>query len=315
MTAASRAPGPDRDGAAGLVALLLVQLFFGMFPILGKWAYAGGAFAPAAVATWRITVGAAALGTCAWCFARSRFWPARRDVPRLLLCAVLGVVLNQGLYLEGLARTQAIKTGVLICMIPVFTYLVAVAVRQERLSARRLAGIGVAAAGLLPLLLDGTGAAVFAEDAVGTALVTTNGLCYSFYLVLSRPLTARMPPLVVIAWVYLLSLPFVPWFAVRAELLPDVPPRAAWALALILIFPTVLAYLLNTFALARVAASTTAFFVFLQPFIIGIAGVLLLDETLKHGTILGGAALLAGGLLVMRRPRVAAAPASAGPGP
>ncbi len=267
----------------GLLALALVQIFFGLFPVAGKWAFL--AFPPAAVAAWRILFGAAALLALAFARHGRGALPSRRETPRLLLCALTGVVLNQGLFLEGLSRTQALNTGLLMCIIPVATYGLAVLVGQEGADGRRTLALAVALLGVAPLLWrGGVGRAAWTRDGVGVALVAANALSYAGYLVLNKPLLARRPALVVIAWVYGASVAAVPFFVVRAggvrTLLPalDAHPRAWASLAYVLLLPTTLAYFLNTYALARVRASTVGFFVLLQPLVTGVAGWTLLGE-------------------------------------
>ncbi|MFG0317665.1 MAG: DMT family transporter [Planctomycetota bacterium JB042] len=287
----------------GLIALAAVQLAFGLFPVFGKEAF--HAFAPGAVAAWRVAVGAAVLLGIAVARHGRRALPPRALLPRLAVCSLLGVALNQGLFLEGLSRTKAVNTGLVMCIIPVATYGFAVLLRQEAHDRRRSLGIVLAIAGTVPLLLEGEGAPL-EGDSLGVALVIANALCYSLYLVLSKPLLGRLPTLVVIAWVYALSLPAAPWFARGRELAPSLEgnERAWGALAFVLVFPTVLAYLWNTYALKRVRASTVAFFVFLQPLVSGLGGVLVLGEELLPSTWITAAMLLvAMGLVVVRRQR------------
>ena len=74
--------------------------------------------------------------------------------PGLFLCALLGVVLNQVLFLEGLSRSTAVNAGLLMPLIPVYTFLVAWIARQERFSALRGLGILIAFSGTTYLLLQ-----------------------------------------------------------------------------------------------------------------------------------------------------------------
>jgi drug/metabolite transporter (DMT)-like permease len=135
-----------------------------------------------------------------------------------------------------------------------------------------------------------------------------NALSYSAYLVLSKPLAMRYPPLVVITWVYVLSLvtlpalgPFVGW---GADLVPaEASPRAWWSLAYVLVFPTTLAYLLNVFALSRLRASTTAVYVYVQPLIAALAGWLAFDEAPTRAMLVAAACIFVGIWMVARRPR------------
>lgn len=298
-----------RGERRGKLALLFVQLFFGLFPLFGKLALAG--FAPMSVAAWRVLVGAAALAVAAGFVHRRAVFVSFGDLLRLQLCAWLGVVLNMVLFLEGLQRSTAVNAGLLVATIPVFTFVLAIVLRQERFQRQRGVGILLAFAGVALLFLQ-RGPDFTHDTLVGNALMVVNALCYSIFLVISRPLLARHPPLVVIAWVFVLSVWAVPLFLRDAEMLPaDVSPGAWASLVFVLIFPTFLAYLLNTYALSKVSASTTAVFIFLQPIIAGASGVLVLGERLLPITLVSAGTILAGVWLVARR-RAPARVASSG---
>lgn len=290
-----------RERRRGLIALAAVQLAFGVFPVFGKEAL--HAFSPGALAAWRVVVGSLVLLAIAAARHGRRIVPPRELVGRLFVCSMLGVALNQGLFLEGLSRTKAVNAGIVMCIIPVATYGFAILARQESPDPRRSLGILLGAVGTLPLLLEGGGSET-EGDSLGVALVITNALCYSLYLVLSKPLLRGLPALVVIAWIYAFSLPLAPWFARGGGVFPafEGNERAWGALALVLLFPTVLAYLWNTYALERVRASTVGFFVFLQPLVSGLGGVFVLGEELRSTTWLTAAMLLvAMALVVVRR--------------
>ncbi len=292
---------PDaRARLQGHLALLAVQVFFGLFPLFGKLAMR--AFAPRAVAGWRVLVGATVLMSIAVLVHRRAVIPARRDLVRLQVCALLGIALNQVLYLEGLQRAPSVNAALVMVLIPVFVFALAVFVRQERLVRLRAIGVLVAAVGA-SILLARRGPDLGPEYLTGNLLMMTNAFSYSIYLVIAKPLAMRYPPLVLIAWVFALSTWTVPFFAWDASFVPPTADRDAWlSLAYVLVFPTMLAYLLNTVALARVAASTTAFYIFLQPFIAAAAGWLGLGETLDVTFALAASLVLAGLWCVVRRP-------------
>jgi drug/metabolite transporter (DMT)-like permease len=224
---------------------------------------------------------------------------------RLQVCSLLGVALNMVIYLEGLQRSTAVHAGLIVTTVPVFTFAVAVLARQERFEAARGAGILLACLGVVLILLQ-KGPHFSAETRTGDLLMVVNAACYSVFLVAVRPLLRRYPPLVVIAWVFALSLWTVPIFAARESWAPESVSTRGWlSLAYVIVFATLLTYLLNTFALSKVSASTTAAFIFLQPLIAVASGVLVLGETLTGTTIAAGLVTLVGVWLVARRPQVA----------
>lgn len=314
----STAVNPARTSAH--LALVVVQTCFGLSPIFVKRACVAGAFTPFAVGVWRITFASAALAAGAWVCFPKRLRPARADLPRIVLCALLGVVVNMTLYLEGLQRSTAVNAGLVMCLIPVFTFAVAALVGQEKFGLVRAAGIAVALGGA-SLLFWAEEPELVRAHGFGNALMALNTLCYACYLVAVRPLTRKHPPLLVIAWVFGASVAFVPLLCARALWQAELPAGAAlgeffapahadarawWSLAFVLVFPTALAYFLNSFALAHVRASTTAVYVYLQPLITAVAGVLVLHEEVTRTMFVAGALVFAGIWLVVRPPKFAA---------
>jgi drug/metabolite transporter (DMT)-like permease len=302
MSFPDQSRSPDRRVVAGHAALAAVQVFFGVFPVIGTLAFAPGGLSPLAVGAWRIVVGSLAIGGLAFTRFGRRAWPARTDLPLFFAAAMLGVAVNQGLFLVGLSRSTPMNAGLVMTLIPVFTFGIATVVRQERFSALRAVGVAVALAGSLPLLFSG-GIGSLGAYGLGNLLMVANALCYSGYLVLSKVLTRRYPVIVIAAWAYICSLVAVPVFAAGQRLLPEPSATAAWwSLAYILVVPTVIAYLLNMFALARVRASTVAVYVYAQPIIAGLTSWIAFGERPTPSMVLAASGLFVGIWLVGRRP-------------
>jgi drug/metabolite transporter (DMT)-like permease len=298
-------PGRPPADAALLrahLALGVVQVVFGLFPVFSKLAFGEDGFAPFAVGAWRMAFGAAVLcGLALWIHGRM-FFAAAREWPRLLVASVLGVSANMLLYLEGLSRSSANEATLIMCLIPVFTFSAAALSGQERFQPARALGVGLALFGASALLWAQR-PEIASAHALGNGLMVLNALSFAIYFVWSRPLVQRHPPLVVIAWVFLFSLPAAAWAASRVELAPAAAGARAWAaLALILVFATVLTYLLNMYALARLRASTTAVYIYAQPFVTVLAAAAILSEAPTRGVLLGALLVFAGIWLVARRP-------------
>lgn len=309
MSAERRTPAappvePAARGAlGGHLALVVVQFCFGLFPIFGKLAFAPGGFSPLSVAAWRMLVGAGVLLAIAFALHGRRAWLPWKDVPVLLVGSLLGVTLNMVLYLEGLSRSTPTNAALLMGLVPVFTFTIAALAGHERFGPWRLAGVAVALLGASSRFWAERPELV-REHALGNLLMAGNALCYAGYFVLARPLLARHPPLVVIAWVFALSVPFVPLFAWHETLVPATATAAHWrALAFVLAFPTVLAYVLNVLALRTLPASTAAVYIYVQPLITASASALWLDEEITPAMFLAAGLVFSGIWLVARRPK------------
>jgi drug/metabolite transporter (DMT)-like permease len=313
MEAAGADARAGRGEFAAHAALCAVQLFFALFPVFGKLAFADGVYTPLAVGAARILFGAFTLSALALALHGTQALPPRRELVRICVLSILGVAANMTLYLEGLKRSTAGNATLLICVIPVFTFTIAVLLGHERFGARRIGGLLLALAGAAVLIFGGQ-AEFGGEHALGNLLIVLNCLGYAAYLVLVRPLAQRYPPLAVIAWMFVASLPWLPlmlWrdhaarggapFALREVFVPAAAgTQALCALGFIVVFPTTLAYLFNVFALSRVRASTTAVYIYAQPLGTAIAAWFVLDERVTPLMGVSAALLFPGIWLVSR---------------
>lgn len=284
--------------ARAVAALLAVQVIFATLHVVGKVVLAE---IPAlAFASTRVLIAAPLLAAMAW--HHDRVMPLRRDWPALTLLGLLGVFANQLLYLVGLRFTTATNAAILMPSIPVFTVAAAALLGAERLTRRRVAGVALAAIGAL-VLLDPARLELGGHAALGNLLVAGNCLCYAFFLVLLRPLLARIP------WRTVLAGAFATGGA--ATLIASLPTLATvdwqgvhggtWlAIAYVGVFPTAGTYALNTWAVRRTSPSLAAAFSTLQPLFTAILAAVFLAE--RFGWIQAvGFALIVGGLAVVSR--------------
>lgn len=129
--------------------LVLVQLLFASLAIIGKIVLRD--FPPVSLVFFRVAGAALVLLTVNLLW--NRLWVRdRRDLVTLGMLGLLGVVLNQSLFLLGLSHTTAINATILVTTIPIFTVLYSVLTGREPPSALKFAGIGVAACGAIYLI-------------------------------------------------------------------------------------------------------------------------------------------------------------------
>jgi drug/metabolite transporter (DMT)-like permease len=287
---------------AALVVLLLVQVIFGVWPVVGR------VVLDHVSASVLVGVRVALAGPLILLLARP--WRARMPASDVLRCAglaVLGVATNQLLFVEGLQRSTPTNSAVLGCLTPAYTALIALLLRQERWRPGRLYGMGLALCGALVLV--GVDQFAFGGDrSLGNLLFVASTLCYSSYLVLARPLIARYGPLPVMGWMFAAAVPIVLLWT--APELVDVRWRdlaaAVWGgFAYIVLGATVVAYVGVSWALVRLSASTVAVFVYLQPLVTGVAANRVLGERPGWQVALAALLIFAGIGLVARDGRPA----------
>jgi drug/metabolite transporter (DMT)-like permease len=279
------------DRRSVLAVLALVQLFFASLAIAGKIALRE-LTSPALVLA---RVGGAALVFLVIhrLTTRERI-RERRDYLLLALYSVLGVSLNQLLYLAGLERTTATTAQMFIAAGPAVTLGVGMMRGSEKGTPLKWLGIALAASGALTLV-----AAVPAGNRIGNAMILTNVVVYSVYLVLTRGIVQRYHPLTVITWIFVFgALALIPVGA--APLWRQLPALSfsGWlAVAWIIALPTVAAYYLNVWAMRHVESSTVSTFVYLQPILTAIMAISILGER-PSARIIPSALLIAAGVAV-----------------
>jgi drug/metabolite transporter (DMT)-like permease len=310
MTEEPTSTGPDFKVHAVLIG---VQVLFGIFHVVGKGVLRE--MEPLALAGFRALGAAPILLAVAWYY--DRVLPRPRDLPILALLGALGVFANQVFFILGLERTTATNAAILMVSIPVFAVAVAALLRIERLGPWRLVGVALAVAGALVLL--GVGRLQMGRGvAVGNALVLTNCICYATYLVLQRPVVARLPWRTVTAWAFLFGGAGVLLVAAPALMrLPSVhlSSRTWLGVTYIVLFPTALGYALSTWAVRRSSPALVAAYSTLQPVVASLLAAGFLGERFGWPQGVGFGLILAGLVQVSRRggkvpvsPRGAASP-------
>lgn len=286
-------------GAAGL--LVVVQVLFGVHYFAAKIVLAE--IPPLAWAGLRVAAAALFLLPLAFLISGRRAVPRPADLARLAGLSLLGVVINQWAFVEGLSRTSITHSALINTGIPVLTLIFAVLMRQERANPGKLASIFLAMLGVLVLLR--VDSMVLDRATRGDLITLINATSFSLFLVLSRPLLTRLDPLMATGFLFAFgSLVLLPlgaplWLRISPSTLQ--PATWLWG-AFVVLGATVVAYSLNYLALRRVESSVVALFILLQPLLAASADVWVMGSKwtlrLSAATVLIGAgvvcALLAG---------------------
>jgi drug/metabolite transporter (DMT)-like permease len=256
--------------------LVFVQLLFASLAIAGRRVLE--AFPAGALMLIRI-VGAAGVLFGVLALRGGPWVRDPRDLLRLLALGVLGIAANTGLFIAGLAHTTAINATILVTTVPVFTVLISVLTRREPASALKLSGIALAAAGTL-YLIGPDRITLAPATALGNALIVIGMMCQAWYFIASRTVLRRYDSLTVSAYVMGFGILGVLPAGLIAVYRTDLGgiDAAIWGwVAYIVVFPTILTYLLNIWALRRVSHNVVAVYIYLQPVMTALVAPRLLE--------------------------------------
>ncbi len=282
------------------IALFAVQVFFGTATVLGKFALL--AFPPNALVGFRVG-GAALAFYVLQRFRGSLALDNRRDYWKFALFALVGVTLNQLLFFKGLSLTTAVNTSLLAVTIPIFTILISALLGYDFLSWRKIAGIILAAVGVI-YLINPARASFGSETTQGDILIVLNSLCYAGYVAVSKNLISHYGALKSIAWLFLFaSLINIPMglFALQTVNLSEVSMSSWLFVAGLVVFPTIMAYFWNAWALSRVEPSIVAVYIYLQPLMGFLAAIFFLGEHFSVRLLISAILVFAGVFLVTKK--------------
>ncbi len=305
---------PAQSARGAWLALVLVQVLFASNAIVGRLVLQT---VPAGLLVLCRVMGAAGAFLVLNAVRGGPWIRDRRTLLHLALCGLLGVTGNQTLFVFGLSHTTAVNATILTTTAPVFTVLGALLLGQEGPSAPKLWGIALAAAGAVYLV--GPDRLSFAPGvALGNLLILLAMVCYAGYFLLCKPLLRRLDAVTVSTYIMAFATLGVIPFAGTAfdeATVSAISPLTWWLVGFIVLFPTILAYLLNLWALRRVTPQTVASFIYLQPLLAAVVSPLVLPgEGISPRTLVAGLTIFAGLGLVIRAERRETSPAGRGAG-
>jgi drug/metabolite transporter (DMT)-like permease len=223
-------------------------------------------------------------------------WPRRADLPRFLVCALVGHVLHISAVMYGMNLSTAFSSSLVLTCQPLFTLAILAALGAERLRRQQVAGTLIAFSGIILFLADKF-AAGLSRAGLGDLTLLVAGAAFSAYTVLQRPLADRYGPLIVLSYTLLFSMPIMLVFTYRhmaevdfAAFGPAIWAALFWALVICSFF----GWLLWTWVNSVRGVARSAPFMYLMPPVAGVMAWLALGETFTWLKLAGAAITMAG---------------------
>ncbi len=297
----TKAQPTDSHGSHGLTYLALAALIFIWASNFSVVKFALRDMEPLAFNGLRFTVASILL----WLSLRVRGQTVkidRRLWPALIGLGLLGNTVYQVFFIYGIDSTLAGNASLMLATTPIFTTLLSVAFRQERIALMALAGVVISVVGIALVVWGGTKAVSFSADTVrGDLTVLGAAVAWSAYTVGSAPLVRRygaLPITAVTMWIggvalFAVSVPAFlaqDWLAVR--------PVSWLALLYSGAFAIAVAYFIWYYSIHQIANTRTAVYSNFIPVVALIIAWLTLNEVPRWLQVAGTAAILAGTILV-----------------
>ncbi|MCX6545583.1 MAG: DMT family transporter [Acidobacteria bacterium] len=237
-------------------------------------------------------------------------WPSlsRKDWLRVAFFGFAGHFVYQLCFMDGLARTTASNSSLILGCSPVAVALASALAGHEKISRVQGAGAALSVVGIY--LVVGTGAHFGGASLAGDFLTLGAVVCWAVYTVGSRSLLERFSPLIVTGLTMTIGTVLYVPAALPGLLRLDISRVPIWAWAAV-VFSSVLAlnvaYLIWYTSVQRIGNIRTSVYSNVTPLVAMTVAAIFLGEPITMSNVGGAAAILAGVIVTRRGTRRQAA--------
>lgn len=221
---------------------------------------------PNAFITLRVGCGALFFGAYYYFFSREKVID-KRDYLDFTVCAFFGVALNMLAFFKGLSMTSAINASVLMLLSPIMVVIYTSIGNRSRIKSGVFLGILVSFVGAA-LLVNVGSFSLSGSGLQGDLLIMLNAASFAFHLYYVARLLKKYKATTVTAFMFMIGFLFV--LPVGYSEFIDVqwltlPAKAIFALSFVVIFVTLINYILNVWAVQNSSSTLAGSYIYLQP--------------------------------------------------
>lgn len=254
----------------GHVIMLVVMLIFGLNIPINKGLFQVGLITPPALIAMRMTFGAIMFWLVSLFLPKEKV--ERKDLLILLVGGFFGMLLNQGCFAFGLNNTSPVDASIITTSSPLFALVIAAIILKEPITSKKAGGVFIGIIGAVFLVYSSHADTVRQDPSlVGDLGVMAAQLFYSFYLVITRPLSTKYSPITMMKWMFLtaaiIAFPLFFRDVMDAKIFQQTDLKPYLSLSFVLVGATFITYMLIPFAQRRIRATTISMYNNVQPIV------------------------------------------------
>jgi drug/metabolite transporter (DMT)-like permease len=226
---------------------------------------------------------------------------SKKDLLFLFACSIIGIVINQILFLVGLDMTTPVNSSIILSTNPIFAFIFAALILKERITFLKGTGLAIGLSGVLLLILHNGVPEPGSNTFLGDIFTMANTIIGALYTVIIKRMLDKYHPITVMKWIFLfgiiINIPLgyrqlstVDWSSI---------PLTAWLqIGFVIIGATYLGYLLSSFGLRQFSPTICSTYAYIQPIIAAYLASILGQDHITIIMIFSAFLILGGVFLV-----------------
>ncbi|MCM1177083.1 MAG: DMT family transporter [Bacteroides sp.] len=291
------------DAISGHLACFVAYAIFGVNIIVCKDLTGSHLISPIAIFLLR-SIGA---GSLFWIISlfRPREKVENRDYPKILAASLLGFFVTQLTFLVAIPDVTPMNSAILSALSPVYTMFIAAVAIKEPVTFRKAGGVALSLFGTILLIVNSVSSKGGAAESSlsGIFLMFLNGLSFSLYLGIFKPLIQKYSVVTFMKWIFLfstlVSLPMAGKEVVGIQW-RMIPSGQLWELSFLIIFATFVSYFLIPFGQKRLRPTLVSMYSYAQPIIATSISICIGMDVLSWQKIISAIMVFTGVVIVSR---------------
>lgn len=228
----------------------------------------------------------------------------RRDIPRIVLLSLLGMVGYHVFFFTALKHTSSVNTSLIAAMNPIMTTIMASIFLKEKFPKKAIGGILISFTGVALIVTNGSLEVIRSMSFnVGDIYMLMAILSFSIYFIVLKGIVGRVDPMKLTFYVFffcvVMLVPMV-IYENPMEYLPKTTSKGWGSLVYMSIFASVVAYLIQQISVKRIGPAKTSLYVNLVPLFSMIMAYFILGEVITLPKIFAGAMIISGVLITLK---------------
>jgi len=287
----------------GYLLIATASMIWGTMGILGRLAFEYG-IQPVTLIALRILASSLTILVPITLLRREFFKIQRKDLPLFLVLGLLGTALQRIAYFYAINLTTATIAAVLFYTYPIFVTIYASILFKEKVTLSTMFAIVLTFSGVA-LVVKAHETSWLNANILGVMFGLFSSILFVFYFLITKKMRNRYTNWTLILYGDTVSA--IALTPVVFSALPEIAnyPQQLWLLIFTIAwFPSLLAYLLYSYALKYVESSKASILAVLEPLSAAILSATILRESFDPLQILGITLALTGVALLFYKPKV-----------